>query len=68
MGLPGLEQVADQNTDRRPGKDVLVEKVGAVACHPAQSLAQRQNEQQLNQVVDEQAKKTVQVTTNEQAV
>ena len=38
---------------------MLEQQVRAIACHSTQSLAQRQDQQQLNQVIDEQSEETV---------
>ena len=64
VGLPGVEEVADQQRDGRAREDAAVDQFVGEA---EDALAEADDEQELDEVVERQAEEAVEVAADEQA-
>ena len=66
MRLPCVEQVADEHRNGRSRQDAFVKEFLGFAGHPAQPLTERDDEEKLHEVVDEESEEPVEVAGDEQ--
>lgn len=68
MGLPGIEEVAEEDADGGSGEDVVREEAGTFVADHATKGAEIDDEQELDEVVDEQPEESVEITFDKQWV